>query len=132
MKIYLAAKYSRREEMQRYANQLAARGHQVTSRWIHGDHEGDGYMARAARFAQEDLDDLAEADCLIQFVESARAETRGGNHVEFGYALATGKLLVVVGVRGNVFHCLPQVNHFFQWHHCLEAFTPSKAQEVAA
>ena len=33
----------------------------------------------------------------------------GGRHVEFGYALALGKALIVVGVRSHVFHELDAV-----------------------
>ncbi len=36
--------------------------------------------------------------------------SRGGRHVEAGYALAKGKYLVLVGPRENVFYSLPH------WH----------------
>jgi nucleoside 2-deoxyribosyltransferase len=35
--------------------------------------------------------------------------TGGGRHVEFGYALAKGKRVVVIGERENVFHHHPSV-----------------------
>ena len=44
MKIYLAAKYSRMEELREYRNQLIALGHTVTSRWLDGNHEQAGNM----------------------------------------------------------------------------------------
>jgi hypothetical protein len=37
---------------------------------------------------------------------------RGGRHVEFGAAVATGKRLIVVGHRENLFHHLPGVEFF--------------------
>ena len=40
-RVYLAARYSRREEMADVAGQLRERGHEVTSRW----HEGDAHLA---------------------------------------------------------------------------------------
>jgi hypothetical protein len=40
MKIYLAARYSRRPEMCRYAQQLENLGYEVTSRWLNGTHGG--------------------------------------------------------------------------------------------
>lgn len=39
MKIYLAARYSRREELVGYRTQLEALGHTVQARWINGEHQ---------------------------------------------------------------------------------------------
>lgn len=123
MKIYLAARYSRREELCAYRTALEAAGHIVTSRWLNGDHQVDdaGLSAEAAeeervRFATEDWDDLMSAGCCISFTEHPRAtNSRGGRHVEFGAALAAGQTCIVVGPRENVFHCLPTVRWFPTW-----------------
>jgi nucleoside 2-deoxyribosyltransferase len=117
IKIYLAARYSRREELCGYRSQLQALGYTVTSRWLNGNHQisDDGLSAQAKeeeriRFAQEDWEDLMNADVCISFTEEPRSSnSRGGRHVEFGAALAAGKPCIVVGPRENVFHCLPQV-----------------------
>jgi 3-deoxy-D-manno-octulosonic-acid transferase len=51
----------------------------------------------------------ADTLLLLNAPEWMQAGT-GGRHVEFGYALALGKRIVVVGdAPGNVFHRLPQV-----------------------
>lgn len=123
VKIYLAARYSRREELCGYRAELEALGHRVTSRWLNGNHQIDdaGLSAEAAqeervRFASEDWNDLMAADWCISFTETPRSSnSRGGRHVEFGAALATGKVCVVVGPRENVFHCLPGVEWFPDW-----------------
>ena len=39
MKIYLAARYSRREELCAYRKQLEAVGHTVQARWLNGEHQ---------------------------------------------------------------------------------------------
>ena len=39
MKIYLAARYSRREELCEYREQLHALGHEVQARWLNGEHQ---------------------------------------------------------------------------------------------
>jgi len=112
-KYYLAARYSRREELLRYARQLEELGHEVTSRWIRGDHEmpeigdadstdeafnaiTDAQRAEIGRsFALDDLDDLMNAECLIAFTETpgkAKGRGRGGRHVELGFALALHSL----------------------------------------
>lgn len=120
MKIYLAARYTRNEEMQSVAPLLAAHGHIVTSRWHTGAHKmDDGIapdsgvgLAQAQRFAGEDLEDLMAASCVISFTEPARTPTRGGRHVEFGYGLAYEKRMIIVGEREHIFHYLPQVMQF--------------------
>lgn len=41
--------------------------------------------------------------------------SRGARHVEFGLALGTGKRLLVVGYRENIFHVLPAVEYYETW-----------------
>ena len=137
MKVYLASRYSRFEEMQGYRRELEAAGYVVTSRWIDGDHQIDdaGLSAEAkaeerTRFATEDCADLNAADLVISFTESPRSSnSRGGRHVEFGMAFAHGKRLIVVGHRENVFHCLPNVEFFSSW---AEVRTALGLEKVAA
>lgn len=126
MKIYLASRYSRHDEMRGVRDVLHALGHEVTSRWIdcHTDVVGD-YTASftqeflnaspelSAPLGQHDVDDLMAADTVISF--TCGTGGKGGRHVEFGIALATGKHLIVVGPRENVFHTLPQVKHYPSW-----------------
>lgn len=120
MRIYLAARYSRHKELQKYAEELISQGHDITSRWIWGDHQIDdkGLSVEAKRFererfATEDFDDLLEADIVISFTEEPRSSnSRGGRHVEYGMALALRKRCLVVGPRENVFHCLPWIPVF--------------------
>jgi hypothetical protein len=140
MKIYLAARYSRREELCGYRAQLERVGHQVTSRWLNGSHqitnEGkpidetgealieNGTCEEAARlrreFVIEDVADVGEAECVVSFTEPPRSNhSRGGRHVEFGMAHALGKRLIVVGHRENLFHWLPGVEFCETWGACL-------------
>jgi hypothetical protein len=121
MKIYLAARYSRHKELQEYAKRLEALGCEITSRWIHGNHQVDdrGLSQEAdptlrIRLAREDFNDVDRASMMISFTEEPRGtSSRGGRHVEFGMALASGHSPnVVIGHRENVFHCLPQVQFF--------------------
>ncbi len=41
MRIYLASRYSRREELCEYRKQLEAMGHDVQARWLNGEHQLD-------------------------------------------------------------------------------------------
>ena len=124
MNIYLAARYARREEINSYAAELRDDGHIITSRWLEGGHEAETYELKSGKtlsktgwkFAIEDLQDLERADCLISFTESPDSPYgRGGRHVEFGWALATTKRVIIVGPRENVFHCLNRVEHYYNW-----------------
>jgi hypothetical protein len=119
MKIYLASRFSRMAELQAYSAQLEAAGHTVTSRWVRGAHPLGGDVAL---YAQEDVEDVIAADCVISFTEMPRsAATNGGRHTEFGVALAFEKRLIVVGHKENVFHHLPEVEFFETWPEALAA-----------
>jgi hypothetical protein len=125
VKIYLAARYSRRDEMRNLASELVRLGHFITSRWILGTHEiGPGGSIRAddrqrTEFAIIDYADVMKADAVISFTEPpdpGSGRNRGGRHVEFGIAIAARKRVIVVGYRENVFHHLPLVEFYeSQW-----------------
>lgn len=118
VRIYMAGRYGRREELKGYAARLKGLGCTVTSRWLDGGYELDDNApdpALAARWAAEDLDDLHAADWLIAFTESpgpVQGRGRGGRHFEMGYALGMSMRVFVVGHRENVFCHLPEVEHF--------------------
>ncbi len=120
-RVYLAARYVRRDEMVGHARELTVMGYEVTSRWINGSHELGDHPAAAerARLALEDYGDLERADIVLCFTEEPRARLeqpgRGGRHVEMGIALALGKRVVLIGPRENVFHHLPQAQHHEDW-----------------
>lgn len=137
MKIYLAARYSRREELCGYRAELEALGHTVTARWLNGSHQisdngtpiGDdgeslvefGQTERAAQlrqhFAEEDLADVIRADLLVAFTEPPRSSaSRGGRYVEMGVAIGHGIPVVIVGPRENVFCWLPGIPAYATWN----------------
>jgi len=135
---YLAARYSRREELCAYKADLEARGHRVPARWLLGEHQVHGLEAaravendgpipadQAVLFAQDDVEDLLSADVVVSFTTepwSGTGSTRGGRHVEFGIALGIrrsggeARRLFIVGPLENVFHALPEVDgRFDEW-----------------
>lgn len=141
LSFYLAARYSRRKELVEYREQLQALGHRVTSIWLNGGHQideagvpigedgeqlfesgiDDPHAVKLREFfAQEDLNDIEFADVLIAFTEPPRSTTsRGGRHVEMGYALGRYKPVIVVGPQENVFCYLPQVSVYSTWDEAL-------------
>lgn len=143
MNAYLAARYSRREELCVYREHLKLAGIKVTARWLDGDHQVDdaGLSAEAGRaererFALEDYQDLQAADIFIAFTEPPRSNpSRGGRHVELGMAIALRKKLHIVGPRENVFCCLPRVHVWEDWPSCLAAIlsiAPKQAEAARA
>ena len=122
MRIYLAARYRRRPEMQRRAEELSALGHHVTSRWIRGSHSvSDGLDDPSwTSFAQEDFEDVAAADAVVCFLEPGGGGS-GGRHAEFGMALGQGKRTIVVGEPEHLFHTLPSIEAYPTWAKALEA-----------
>jgi len=118
MKFYLAGRYSRRKELLGYAQQLRDLGHVVTSRWLDGTHEAlDSCASQDDRsfWAEDDLNDINNADIFLAFTESD-SSGRGGRHFEAGFAAATGKLIVCFGPEeGNIFYAFfPRFEDFWE------------------
>ena len=129
-KVYLAARFSRREELIKYAFDLHDRGFAVTSRWLvdpshcasvapEMDDLGRNSQEFNNRLAEEDLEDIGDSDTLIYF---SPGSARGGCHVEFGYALAMGLKIVVVGERDHVFSFMSKVECYPDWPSALRGF----------
>lgn len=113
MNIYLAAPWVNREATRTIRDELVAMGHEVTSRWLDVP---DGPQipdeARSKTEAVMDLDDIDRSDCLV--VTTDERPIGAGHHVEFGYAMAIGLRLVVIGPMKSVFHYLPD-DRFPDW-----------------
>lgn len=147
MRIYLAARYSRRLELCDYRDHLRALGHTVQAVWLDGKHQlsnegvpiGDHgenlvegrfpqeeYTERSAalrnRFAHDDFRDVISAELTICFTEPPRSDKgRGGRHVEMGIALGRMQHVWVVGPRENIFCWLDDVRHFDDWAQAVAA-----------
>lgn len=150
MRIYLAARYSRRLELCGYREQLRSIGHTVDAVWLNGEHqisdhgtpigesgealvEGDdgSTTGRAAalrqKFAREDYRDVIMSDLLIAFTEPPRSNaSRGGRHVELGIALGTMKRVWIVGPRENIFCWLEDVRQFDTFDDAIKALAEEK------
>jgi hypothetical protein len=90
-RIYLAARYSRRQEVLDHALELQERGYEITSTWIDGHHETKPGIDETASdelrgvWAAEDWADLQRSSWFVCFTEVPRpgGHNRGGRHVEF-------------------------------------------------
>ena len=114
--VYLAARFSKQEQLREYRDLFVKKGILVTSTWLDQDvvtnlgGPGEKHELNT-RFAIQDLVDVRLADGLVFFSEPELAR-RGGRHVEYGYALALGKPIYVVGGKENIFHYTPGIRHF--------------------
>ena len=123
MKIFLSARYGRKEELRGYAEELAAQGHTIKSSWFCQDEADDENLSfvQARGLALSDLMQIAASDVFIAFTEQPQSPYgRGGRHVEFGFAMyrygeGLLKAVIVVGPRENVFHALPEVHRIDSW-----------------
>lgn len=119
--VYLAAKYARKEELKKYQKDLEAKERVCTSRWLTETHPPDVKMADLSDLfnretAIQDLQDINSSDAMVFFAEDQHKQPpRGGRHVEFGYALACGLEIYVIGEKENIFHHLPYVKHYESW-----------------
>lgn len=108
-KLYLAAMFSRRIDMEANANRLTMLGYRIVSRWVFGDADDLG----REEIALLDLEDVRLADAVMSFTQPHGSfNPGGGRHVEFGYGLALGKRMILIGERENVFHDHPRVEQF--------------------
>lgn len=134
MRIYLAARYSRRVELCGYRERLVAVGHQVQAVWLDGQHQisdtgtpigeaGEAFVEgtyptreefyqdandRAAalrqRFATEDFRDVSMCELLIAFTEPPRS-----NHSHGGRHVELG---IALGMMKRVWIVGPRENLF--------------------
>jgi hypothetical protein len=73
------------------------------------------------RYANIDLVDIETCDVFVYFSMSPYAlSARNGRAVEFGFALARLKPIIVVGPKESIFHYLhDRVRHFDTWQDAL-------------
>lgn len=128
-KVYLAGRYGRREELKGYADELEDYGIISTATWLLGGHdepyEGMTEDEFRTECAEVDLADIDEADMLIAFTEPRVdnvSYTRGGRHVELGYAIAQSKEIHIIGPRENVFCHLEQLHVWESWKQFMDSF----------
>lgn len=116
MKVYVAAKWERKDDARACFAELRRFGHVITHDWTAEDDAGmtpgpehDSYLAKCADL---DVQGVCRADALIVLHHDALA----GGLVEMGMALAfQDRPVIVVGAAGAarqpIFYRLPRVAH---------------------
>ena len=128
--LYLAARFSRKEEMAGVADRLRNVDLNNIATWVTGAHDYTGVpdehipVSAQADFAAEDLQEIHRADIVMVFTDPpGHGGSRGGKHFEAGFALALGKPIVVIGPLENVFFSyLATKEHRARHYEDLDAF----------
>jgi nucleoside 2-deoxyribosyltransferase len=110
VKIYLAARFGRRDELREIARTLRRMGYTVMSSWL--EQEEDAIESPdSPHLAGLDLREIGESDVFVAFTDhpGTPGAERGGRHVEFGAAAALGKGIIICGPVEHIFHRLPSV-----------------------
>lgn len=121
--VYIAAKYSAKKEVEDFASYVNRLGAvKVVSTWhkstvpekdLSDPTEAFGFQTDpvgSKKYAIKDLEEIDRSDVLVFYAEDANNQPpKGGRHVEFGYALAMKKTIIVIGERENVFHTMVTV-----------------------
>lgn len=122
MRLYLAAAWSRKNEIKSIADELnkLAIGLHVGSRWLEEPdsiYGGDDVLSFRRERARIDIQDVKAADVLIRFTDDLTSEfvpsslATGARMFEMGYAYAFGKEIIVVGGIQPIFDYLPGIVH---------------------
>lgn len=125
MRVYLAAAYRHKPYIKQLKDELKDCGIWCTSEWLDQDvnaldlKQNNGLGPAPSVYAMRDLKDIDMADVVVMFTEINRnSYLTGGKHVEFGYALGTGKEVCIVGPEENVFNHMERVRKFATWEDC--------------
>lgn len=127
MKVYLAAPYRSKDQINVYAAELRKGGITVTSTWLDEPHKPATQMAELTheehqKYAIQDIKDVASADVLVLWTDPTRTIIRQGRTAELGMVLGLNVVrnkkvpVFVVGLEDeNIFHHAPEVSHFESW-----------------
>ena len=113
MKVYIAAHYSKKEEVKQAVRDLDDLGIEVTSTWHNEKDNPHSHLTDNGRQTNQyrairDLAELKAATHLVFFsIGLKKCFTRGGHCYENGAGDILGLKTIVVGERQHIFHHLP-------------------------
>lgn len=137
MIFYLAGRYEDRDELRDVARQLTAQGHRMACRWLTEDHPQAADNRERAEQACMDLQDITRCDVFVLYSHTRPPlPTRQSHSVELGLALGLqdeATHVCLVGERTeNVFHYLPQLDHYPTWAALLRTYKKKGAPHATA
>lgn len=121
MQLYLAAAWSRKDEVRGIAEELnKIPGVKVVARWLFEpkpNYGGEDIMSFRQARAIADVEDVAAANVLVRFSDDLSHATvpaslaTGARMFEMGFAFAHGKKIIVIGGFQPIFDYLPGIIH---------------------
>lgn len=134
MKCYLAASWSRREEISKVADALRELGVEVTSRWLlpPANRPKTGLAKFHRQRAMEDVEDVKASEILVRFTDDLSATmvpaklATGSRMFEMGLAWAMGKPIIVVGGHQPIFDHLVNITHLKTTGELLRYLSPTE------
>jgi hypothetical protein len=131
MNCYLAAAWSRREEIQEVAFDLRAGGIGVTANWLEdGNHPSVTTEKSLREDAIRDVADIKECDAFVRFTDDISGQfvpshiASGARMFEMGLAWSLGKPIYVVGGKQQIFDRLPNIIHVRDVEHLKRELSP--------
>ena len=133
MKVYLAAMFSKKNELREYAKCLRRLGIVITSEWLRERHalkskEKSISPKMLQWYAARDKKGIRKCDTFIlvtptdfdllkvgRSLGELRRLARAAHELECGMADALGKRLIIVGQRMNAFHYLKKYEVYPAW-----------------
>src|SRR5882672_5565887 len=111
---YLASRFDYGPQLKTWRANLGKLHCNVTSTWFEEQpHKADEQLTQAQKrpFADRDLRQIRQADFFIQWNlrEHYENDRTCGRHIEFGFAVAMGKLIILIGESRSVFHSYADV-----------------------
>lgn len=107
--VYIAGRYSRRQEFVTVAELLKEHGFEIVSQWVFGGEDGKSLE----EIARMDYDDCAKAGIVLSYTEDPQVEHRqGARHAEFMQGYILGSACCLIGPREIIFHHLPDVHQY--------------------
>lgn len=107
MKLYIAGKWSEREEIKKIMEMFELRGHIITVDWTNHIHS-----TKSKEYAIEDIQGVKDCDVLIAYMKTPGIFYKGC-WVEIGAALALDKRVIIIGHEvSSVFLGHPNIHVF--------------------
>jgi hypothetical protein len=127
LSVYIAARYSRKVEVAELAMKINQLGAKVCTEWFLEIDDPDTDLDTVddellENRAHRDIKEMRCADICISLTEDPKTcWKRGGRHNEFGFCLALGLPLWIVGPRETIYHYLSWVERFSTVDEMLES-----------
>lgn len=132
--IYLASDFHHREKLKELGKELRNKGFRVVSNWIYltsrPDRNSKEWEEFAKNIAATNMMDLLRADILVIDAKGISDTNNGGSSFEFGFALARGNDVYIIGDMKNTFSWLPQVIKVKDTEELLKQITYSSDGEI--